>query len=56
MRSKVCHGALRAVDCSAAREVPGVVGAWSAADLTDVPPVRPLGSCLAGPASPSLSK
>ncbi|MDX3074106.1 xanthine dehydrogenase family protein molybdopterin-binding subunit [Streptomyces sp. NPDC088354] len=37
VRSKVGHGLLRAVDCSAAREVPGVVGAWSAADLADLP-------------------
>ncbi|MGW2354180.1 xanthine dehydrogenase family protein molybdopterin-binding subunit [Actinacidiphila glaucinigra] len=37
VRSKVGHGLLRAVNCSAAREVPGVVGAWSAADLADLP-------------------
>jgi carbon-monoxide dehydrogenase large subunit len=37
VRSKVGHGALREVDCAAAREVPGVVGAWSAVDLTDMP-------------------
>ncbi|WSM88014.1 xanthine dehydrogenase family protein molybdopterin-binding subunit [Actinacidiphila glaucinigra] len=37
VRSKVGHGLLRVVDCSAAREVPGVVGAWSAADLADLP-------------------
>ncbi|MFF4685032.1 xanthine dehydrogenase family protein molybdopterin-binding subunit [Streptomyces sp. NPDC001307] len=39
MRSKVAHGVLRAVDCTAARDVAGVVGAWSAADLPDLPPV-----------------
>ncbi|MFJ8787948.1 xanthine dehydrogenase family protein molybdopterin-binding subunit [Streptomyces sp. NPDC102462] len=39
MRSKVAHGALRAVDCTAARDVPGVLGAWSAADLPGLPPV-----------------
>jgi carbon-monoxide dehydrogenase large subunit len=39
VRSKVAHGLLRAVDCTAARDVPGVVGAWSAADLPDLPPV-----------------
>ncbi|MEE6264282.1 xanthine dehydrogenase family protein molybdopterin-binding subunit [Streptomyces diastatochromogenes] len=39
MRSKVAHGLLRAVDCRAARDVPGVVGAWSAADLPDLPAV-----------------
>lgn len=37
VRSGTGHGVLRAVDCRAAREVPGVVGAWSAADLTDMP-------------------
>ncbi|UFR06640.1 xanthine dehydrogenase family protein molybdopterin-binding subunit [Streptomyces sp. Go40/10] len=39
VRSKVAHGSLRGVDCTAARRVPGVVGAWSAADLPDLPPV-----------------
>ncbi|WP_327369529.1 xanthine dehydrogenase family protein molybdopterin-binding subunit [Streptomyces sp. NBC_01217] len=38
VRSKVGHGTLRAVDCGAAREVPGVVGAWAATDLTGMPP------------------
>jgi aerobic carbon-monoxide dehydrogenase large subunit len=33
VRSKVGHGRLRQVDCAAARQVPGVVGAWAAADL-----------------------
>ncbi|MEU6264669.1 xanthine dehydrogenase family protein molybdopterin-binding subunit [Saccharopolyspora shandongensis] len=39
VRSKFAHGVLRGVDCVAARDVPGVVGAWSAADLPDLPPV-----------------
>ncbi|WP_225821697.1 xanthine dehydrogenase family protein molybdopterin-binding subunit [Streptomyces naphthomycinicus] len=39
VRSTVAHGRLRAVDCTAARDVPGVAGAWSAADLPDLPPV-----------------
>ncbi|WP_338672476.1 xanthine dehydrogenase family protein molybdopterin-binding subunit [Streptomyces sp. SCSIO 30461] len=39
MRSTVAHGLLRAVDCTVAREVPGVLGAWSAADLPYLPPV-----------------
>ncbi len=39
VRSKVAHGLLRALDCRAARDVPGVVGAWSAADLPDLPAV-----------------
>ncbi|MEU6019043.1 xanthine dehydrogenase family protein molybdopterin-binding subunit [Streptomyces sp. NPDC047515] len=38
VRSKIGHGALRTVDCAAARAVAGVVGAWSAADLSDMPP------------------
>ncbi|WP_157520448.1 xanthine dehydrogenase family protein molybdopterin-binding subunit [Herbidospora daliensis] len=42
VRSEVAHGVLREADCSAAREVPGVAGAWSAADLPDLPPM-PLG-------------
>ncbi|GAA0388309.1 aldehyde dehydrogenase [Acrocarpospora corrugata] len=37
VRSRVAHGLIREVDCSAAREVPGVVGAWSAADLSELP-------------------
>ncbi|MGY0055270.1 xanthine dehydrogenase family protein molybdopterin-binding subunit [Streptomyces sp. LZ34] len=37
VRSKVAHGTLREVDCAAAREVPGVVGAWSATDLAAIP-------------------
>ncbi|MFE0378631.1 xanthine dehydrogenase family protein molybdopterin-binding subunit [Streptomyces inhibens] len=39
VRSNVAHGALREVNCASAREVPGVIGAWSAADLPDLPPV-----------------
>ncbi|MGO4427930.1 hypothetical protein AB4Z54_56760, partial [Streptomyces sp. MCAF7] len=31
VRSDVAHGVLRTVDCSAARQVAGVAGAWSAA-------------------------
>ncbi|MEV6024875.1 xanthine dehydrogenase family protein molybdopterin-binding subunit [Streptomyces sp. NPDC052036] len=39
MRSEVAHGVLREVDCTAARAVSGVVGAWSAADLPELPAV-----------------
>ncbi len=39
VRSPVAHGVVREVDCSAAREVPGVAGAWAAADLPDLPSV-----------------
>ncbi|MBL7498812.1 xanthine dehydrogenase family protein molybdopterin-binding subunit [Frankia sp. CNm7] len=37
VRSKTGHGTLRSVDCAPARAVPGVVGAWAAADLMDMP-------------------
>ncbi|MGW2770807.1 xanthine dehydrogenase family protein molybdopterin-binding subunit [Streptomyces sp. NPDC001275] len=37
VRSPVAHGELRGVDCAAARQVPEVVGAWSAADLSELP-------------------
>ncbi|MGK4584888.1 xanthine dehydrogenase family protein molybdopterin-binding subunit [Kitasatospora sp. HPMI-4] len=37
VRSDVGHGTVREVDCAAARDVPGVVGAWSAADLAELP-------------------
>lgn len=40
VRSPVAHGLLRRVDCSAARRVAGVVGAWSAADLAQLPVCR----------------
>ncbi|PZH06818.1 aldehyde oxidase [Streptomyces sp. NTH33] len=39
VRSEVAHGLVRTVDLGAARRVPGVLGAWSAADLADVPRV-----------------
>ncbi|MFF3667750.1 xanthine dehydrogenase family protein molybdopterin-binding subunit [Microtetraspora malaysiensis] len=37
VRSRIAHGVVRDVDCAAAREVPGVVGVWSAADLSGLP-------------------
>ena len=42
-RSPVAHGVLTDVDVSAARAVPGVIGAWSARDLPDLPVVPPFG-------------
>nr|WP_276610861.1 xanthine dehydrogenase family protein molybdopterin-binding subunit [Kineococcus siccus] len=42
-RSRVAHGVLVDVDVSAARQVPGVLGAWSARDLPDLPVVPPFG-------------
>ena len=38
VRSAVAFGDLGAVDCAAARTVAGVVGAWAASDLPDLPP------------------
>jgi aerobic carbon-monoxide dehydrogenase large subunit len=38
LRSPVPHGRIRAVDVTAARDVPGVTGAWAAADLPGLPP------------------
>ncbi|WP_336027148.1 xanthine dehydrogenase family protein molybdopterin-binding subunit [Geodermatophilus sp. FMUSA9-8] len=51
VRSPVAHGRLRGADVTAAREVPGVAGAWAAADLPGLPPtpVPPAGrGALAG--------
>jgi len=42
-RSPVAHGLLTGVDVAAARAVPGVLGAWSARDLPDLPVVPPFG-------------
>jgi carbon-monoxide dehydrogenase large subunit len=39
VRPRTAHAGLREVDCSRARDVPGVVGAWAAADLPDLPGV-----------------
>ncbi|GGK83634.1 aldehyde dehydrogenase [Sphaerisporangium melleum] len=63
VRSPVAHGRLREVGCAAARLVPGVAGAWAAADLSavsscavpaiglpDLPPVPP--TLLAGLSTP----
>ena len=42
VRSEVPHALVRGVDVTAARAVPGVVGAWAARDL-DLPLVPPVG-------------
>ncbi|MGI8329173.1 xanthine dehydrogenase family protein molybdopterin-binding subunit [Actinomadura scrupuli] len=39
VRSRFAHGRLREVDCAPARQVTGVLGAWSAADLPGLPSV-----------------
>ncbi len=41
IRSDVAHGVLRAVRLDVTRRVDGVLGAWSAADLPDLPCVPP---------------
>ncbi|MFE7429193.1 xanthine dehydrogenase family protein molybdopterin-binding subunit [Streptomyces sp. NPDC057545] len=46
VRSDVAHGTVRDVDCRAAREMPGVVGAWSAADLSALPSCGPTAAHL----------
>lgn len=38
-RSALAHAVVRSVDASAARTAPGVVGAWTATDLRDLPAV-----------------
>jgi aerobic carbon-monoxide dehydrogenase large subunit len=48
----VAHARLTGIDAASAREVPGVVGAWSAADLPGLPAAPPpveLGGSFAGP-------
>src|SRR5919107_1953800 len=42
VRSSVAHGKLRRVHLDAAREVPGVAGAWAAEDLPGLPEAQPL--------------
>ncbi|MFF0763805.1 xanthine dehydrogenase family protein molybdopterin-binding subunit [Streptomyces sp. NPDC003737] len=37
VRSDTAHGRLRAVDLAASRQVPGVLGAWWAGDLEEIP-------------------
>src|SRR5262249_28528944 len=39
VRSNHAHGKIVAVDTSAARALPGVFAAWTAADIADVPPI-----------------
>ena len=42
VRSSVAHGKLRGVQLDAAREVPGVAGAWAAEDLPGLLEAQPL--------------
>ena len=41
VRSAVAHARIRSVDVSAALEAPGVIAAFTGADLTDLPPAPP---------------
>ncbi|WP_273888594.1 xanthine dehydrogenase family protein molybdopterin-binding subunit [Rubrobacter naiadicus] len=58
VRSHVAHGRLEGVDLDAARAVPGVVGAYSAEDLPDLPAARPLfqSDVLEGREWPALAR
>src|SRR5580692_220574 len=38
-RSPYAHARIRAIDTTAARNVPGVVATWTAADVADIPPI-----------------
>src|SRR5438045_6583666 len=39
VRSNHAHANIVSIDAAAARELPGVVAVWTAADITDVPPI-----------------
>src|SRR5215831_14611629 len=39
VRSNVAHGRIVAVDANEARSAPGVVAAWTIADIADLPPI-----------------
>ncbi len=40
VRSAEAHGKLISVDASAARELPGIYAIWTAADVSDLPPIE----------------
>lgn len=58
MRSWAAHARLRGVDLTAARRAPGVLDAWSAADLPNLPdvPVPPTSQQPAEMARPTLAR
>ena len=58
VRSYVAHGELRSVDLSGAAAVKGVVGAWSASDLPELPdvPIGARGGVPNAMARPSLAR
>src|SRR5580692_934615 len=39
VRSAHAHGRIVAIDAAAARALPGVAAVWTAADVTDIPPI-----------------
>src|SRR5262249_60104382 len=39
VRASHAHGRIRAIDTAAARALPGVFAAWTAADIAEVPPI-----------------
>jgi carbon-monoxide dehydrogenase large subunit len=39
VRSAHAHARIRAIDCTAARNMAGVAAVWTAADVTDIPPI-----------------
>jgi len=39
VRSPHAHARIRAIDTAAARNVPGVIAIWTAADVADIPPI-----------------
>jgi carbon-monoxide dehydrogenase large subunit len=41
VRSPVAHARIQSIDVTAAREAPGVVGVYTAADLADLPTIEP---------------
>ncbi|HXP55076.1 MAG TPA: molybdopterin cofactor-binding domain-containing protein, partial [Streptosporangiaceae bacterium] len=49
VRSPIAHARISSIDLSAAREAPGVIAAYTAADLLDgVPEVKPMMSIISG--------
>ena len=39
VRSHIAHGRIKSIDISAAQAAPGVHAVWTAADITDIPPI-----------------
>src|ERR1700730_17445171 len=61
VRSRVAHGTIRGIDSTDARELPGVLGIYTAADLKGYGPIKPMqmipnkdGSPMRAPPRPAL--